>query len=289
MAVLSTLGLVFGGASMVSGLFGSSKGSDTAQQGYALQQQGSQIQAEAAKQQAAISKEQAASSVTFAGKERDINNLASQRSITAANQSYGINSGTIQAEQQIQAQQAQAMEIDARRQQLEVIRNQQRNRALALATGVGQAGQGAISGSALQGAYGQASGQSGVNLLGIQQNLQIGRNIYGLNQTISGNQIAMNDLQHTYALQQAQNQTAKSNLSFDYAVSNAGFQTRLADTQTLMSQGQGLINQGSGLVSQGQMQMQSGSSMMGLGQNLFSLGMNADKLWGSSIFGSFKL
>lgn len=287
MAALSTLGLVLGGASMVSGLFGSSQGSSTAQQGYALQQQGSQIQADAAKQQAQISKEQAAASVTFAGQERDINNLASQQSMTAANQSYGINNSTIQAEQSIQAQQAKAMEIDARRQQLEVIRNHQRSRAVALATGIAQGGQGALGSSAIQGAYGQASGQTGVNLLGIQQNLQIGRDIYGLNQTISGNQIAMNDLQRTYAMQQAQNQTSKSNLTYDYAVSNAGFQTRLADTQTLMAQGQGLINQGSGLVSQGQMQMSSGNTMMGLGSNIFNMGMNADKLWGSNIFGSF--
>jgi hypothetical protein len=98
----------------------------------------------------------------------------------------------------------------------------------------------------------------------------------------------MNDLQHNYALQQAANQTTKSNIAYNYAVANAGFQTRFADTQTLMSQGQGLVNQGSGLVSQGQMQMQQGSQFMGLGQNLFSMGTNADKLFagGGSAFGS---
>lgn len=286
MAALSSIGLALGGASMISGLFGQSKGEKEAQQGYALQQQGSQLQAQAAQQQASISKEQAAASVVFAGKERDINNLASQQSITAANQSYGINDSTIQSEQKIQAQNAQAMELNARRQQLEVIRNQQRNRALALATGVNNGGS-ATRSSALQGAYGQASGQSGVNLLGIQQNLQIGENIYGLNQGISNNQIALNDLQRTYSIQQANNQTSKSNLTFDYAQSNAGFQTRLADTQTLMSQGQGLVNQGAGLVSQGQMQTQAGNSMFSAGPSIFNMGMNANQLWGSSIFGSF--
>lgn len=287
MAALSSLGLAFGAASMIGGLFGQNEGRETSERGYALQQQGSQIQAQAAKQQAGISKEQAAASVVFAGRERDINNLASQQSITAANQSYGINNSTIQAQQQVEAQKAQAMELDARRQQLEVIRNQQRNRALALATGVNNGGS-AIRSSAVQGAYGQASGQTGVNLLGIQQNLQIGENIYGLYQTVSNNQIALNDLQRSYTLQQAQNQTAKSNLTFDYATSNAGFQTRLADTQTLMSQGQGLVNQGAGLVSQGQMQTQAGNSMFSAGPSIFNMGMNADKLWGSNIFGSFK-
>lgn len=286
MAVLSSLGLALGGASMIGGMFQQNAGRQQSQQGFALQQQGSQIQAEAARQQAGISKEQAAASVVFAGRERDLNNLASQQSISTANQSFGINNATIQAQQQIEAQKAQAMEMDARRQQLEVIRNQQRGRAMALATATAQ---GAKSGSGLQGGYGQVSGQSGVNLLGIQQNLQIGRDIFGLNQTISGNQIALNDLQRSYALQQAQNQTTKSNMMFDYATSNAGFQTRLADTQTLMSQGQGLVNQGAGLVSQGQMQTQAGNSMFSAGPSLFSMGSNMSQLWGSNVFGSFKI
>lgn len=288
MAVLSSLGLALGGASMVGGLFQQSAGRRTSQRGFELQQQGSLIQAEAARQQAGISKEQAAASVGFAGRERDINTLASQQSMVAANQSFGINNSTIQAQQQIEAQKARAMELDARRQQLEAIRTQQRNRAIALATGVAQGGSVNRS-SALQGAYGQASGQTGVNLLGIQQNLQIGQDIYGLNQTISNNQIALNDLQRSYAMQQAQNQTAKSNLTFDFAQSNAGFQTRLADTQTLMSQGQGLVNQGAGLVSQGQMQSQAGSSMFSAGPSIFSMGSNASQLWGSNIFGSFRI
>lgn len=286
MAVLSSLGMALGGASMIGGLFQQDAGRKQSQQGYALQQQGSQIQAEAARQQAGISKEQAASSVMFAGRERDLNTLASQQSIAAANQSFGINNSTIQAQQQVEAQKAQAMEMDARRQQLEVIRNQQRGRAMALTAATAQ---GAKSGSGLQGGYGQVSGQSGVNLLGIQQNLQTGRDIFGLNQTISGNQIALNDLQRSYAVQQALNQTTKSNMMFDYASSNAGFQTRMADTQTMMSQGQGLVNQGSGIVSQGQMQTQAGNSMFSAGPSLFGMASNADKLWGSSIFGSFKV
>lgn len=288
MAALSSLGFALGGASMIGGLFQQNAGRQQSQRGFELQQQGSLIQAEAARQQAGISKEQAASSVVFAGRERDINVLASQQSIDAANRSEVINTSTVQAQQQIEAQKARAMELDARRQQLEIIRNQQRNRALAVTTGVAQGG--SIRGSsALQGAFGQASGQTGVNLLGVQQNLEIGRTITGLNETISNNQIALNDLQRSFALQQAQNQTAKSNLTFDFAQSNAGFQTRLADTQTMMSRGQGLVNQGSGLVQQGQMQTQAGASMFSAGPSIFSMGMSGSQLWGSNIFGSFKL
>lgn len=279
MAALTALALAAGVASMGYGLYEQQQGKDTAQQGYALQQQGSQIQAQAAKQQADISKEQAASSVTFAGQDRDISLLASQQSVDASNKSYGINQGIIGNEQAVEAQKAQAMELDARRQQLETIRNQQRGRALALTNATAQ---GASKGSGLQGGYGQVSGQTGVNELGIQQNLQIGENIFGLNTAISNSRIAENDLEHTYALQQAANQTAKSNLTYQYATANAGYQTRLADTQTLMSQGQGLVNQGSGIVSQGQMQMQQGSQFISAGPGIFSMATNADKLLSGS-------
>lgn len=277
MAALTALALAAGVASMGYGLYEQSEGRDKAQQGYALQQQGSQLQAQAAQQQAGISKEQAASSVTFAGQERDVNLLSSQQSVDASNKSYGINQGIIQNEQLVEGQKAQAMELDARRQQLEVIRNQQRGRALALTNATAQ---GASKGSGLQGGYGQVSGQSGVNALGIQQNLEIGRNIFGLNTGISNSRIAENDLEHSYSLQQAANQTAKANLSYNYATVNAGYQTRLADVQTLMSQGQGLVNQGSGVVSQGQSQIQAGQSFFNAGPGMFSMATNADKLLG---------
>lgn len=284
MAVLTSLALAAGVGSMAYGLYEKQAGQSKAAEGYAQQQQGYNIQAQAAQQQAGISKEQAASSVQFAGQERDINVLASNQSISASNQSYGINQSTIQSEQQIELQKKQAMEIDGRRQQMEVIRNQQRARAMGLTAATAQ---GASKGSGLQGGYGQASGQTGVNLLGIQQNLDIGRNIFGFNETISGNRIQQNDLEHSYSLQQAANQTAKANLTYGYAVANAGFQTRLADTQTLMSQGQGYVNRGSGVVSQGQGQIASGNSFFQAGPQLFSMGMNANQLLGGNSGGNF--
>lgn len=81
----------------------------------------------------------------------------------------------------------QAMEISARRQQMEVLRNQQRARSLALNNATSQ---GAQFGSGLQGGYGQVAGQSGVNLLGISQGLQSGQQMFGLNQQV--NQQKMN-------------------------------------------------------------------------------------------------
>lgn len=277
---------IIGGGSALYGLFEGAEGRDKAEQGYALQQQGSQIQAQAAQQQAGISKEQAASSVVYAGQDRDLNILAAQQSVDASNASTALSKSSITAQQNIEAQNKQAMELDARRNQLEIIRNQQRTRALGLATAVGS---GSSKGSGLQGAYGQASGQTGVNLLGVQQNLQIGENIFGQNAQISQNNIASADLQNQYAIQQAANQTAKSNLTYSYAQVNAGYQSRLADTQTLASQGAGLIAQGGGQVNLGQSQQAAGNSFINAGSSIFSAATNFQKLGGSnfsSIFGT---
>ncbi len=283
MAALTALALAAGVGSMAYGVYEKTQGQNQAQQGYALQQQGAQQQAYAASQQAQISKEQAASSVGFAGQERDINLLASQQSIEASNKSFEISKNIITSEQGVEKQKMQAMEIDARRQQMEIIRNQQRGRALSLTTGVAQGGSGFVGGaSARGGAYGQIAGQTGVNLLGVQQNLEIGRNIFGLNQNISNQRIAGNELEHTYALQQAANQTAKANLTYQYAVSNAGYQTRLADTQTTMSQGAGLIARGGGQAALGQAQIASGNSFFQAGPSLFQMGMNTNQLFGGS-------
>lgn len=287
MPALTSLALAAGVGSMAFGAYNSYEGHQQAEQGAEQAQRGAQMQAEAARQQAGISKEQAASSVVFAGQERDVNILASQQSIDASNKSFEINKGIIAGERGVEEQKNKAMELDARRQQLEVVRNQQRGRALALTTGVAQGGQGFVGGSSARGgAYGQASGQTGVNLLGIQQNLEIGRNIFGLNQGISDSRVAQADLEHTYSLQQAANQTTKAQTAFSYAVANAGFQTRLADTQTLMSQGQGQVNMGQGQMQLGQMQAQFGGQLMSAGPAIFSAATNFNQLSGSSFWGS---
>lgn len=80
--------------------------------------------------------------------------------------------------QKLEAQRRRAMELDARRRQLEMMRQMQRARALALVT---HTAQGAQFGSTLEGAYGQISGQTMFNQQGVLQNLEIGRNMFGLN------------------------------------------------------------------------------------------------------------
>jgi len=92
----------------------------------------------------------------------------------------------IKLQQQVEAQRQHAMELDAHRKQLETVRNMQRARSLALSTATNQ---GAQFGSGLQGGYGQISGESGTNMLGINQGLEIGENVFGLNAQISQQKI----------------------------------------------------------------------------------------------------
>lgn len=105
-------------------------------------------------------------------------------------------------QQQIAEQQKQeairqrAMELDGRRRSLEAVRQQQRARALALATTTAQ---GASQGSGLMGAYGQISGQSNTNLLGIQQQLGFGREMFASNQLMSQARMGYADASSNYA------------------------------------------------------------------------------------------
>jgi hypothetical protein len=85
-------------------------------------------------------------------------------------------------ESMVDLQRNQAMQISAQRQQMEILRTNQRARSMALTNATSQ---GAQLGSGLSGGYGQIAGQSGNNLLGVDQNLTIGNNIFGLNTQIS--------------------------------------------------------------------------------------------------------
>lgn len=286
-------GLALGGASLFHGMSEAQRGRErseegfrTQQEGYRLQQLGAGIQGEAARDRAQISRDQAGSSVEFSSRNRVLELAAAQQSFEAAQKSGEINKGIVQAELQNERFRMQAMELDARRKGTEVIRNQQRARALALASATAQ---GAGRGSGLQGGYGQISGQSNVNALGIQQNLDIGRGIFAQNSNISQARIAGNELEVLYAQQRAANVTARSQMAYDYAQANAGFQTRLADTETRMAEGAGIIAQGGGVVNfgQGQVNMgqaltQSGNMFMGAAGTIFNMGMTGSNFFGGT-------
>lgn len=94
-------------------------------------------------------------------------------------------------QQKIEAQKMQAMELDAKRRQLEVFRNVQRAKSMAL---VNATGQGAGQGSGLAGGYGQVAGEAENNLLGVKQALETGRNIFDINADMSQHKMALADL-----------------------------------------------------------------------------------------------
>lgn len=112
--------------------------------------------------QAAIAKDQANVSMDIATQERGINH-----------------------------QKQQAMELAGRRQQLEIIRNNQRARAMAENNATGQNAQ---FGSGLQGGLAQVADQSLFNLVGVNSALETGRSIAGFNDKISQDKIRMAQL-----------------------------------------------------------------------------------------------
>lgn len=97
-------------------------------------------------------------------------------------------------QQQIEAEAVKrnAMELTAHRSQLEVVRNNQRARAMATNNATSQ---GAQFGSGLSGGLGQIQGQSGTNLLGINQNLATGEQLSSINTRIDQYQGQVTQLQ----------------------------------------------------------------------------------------------
>lgn len=267
---------VIGAASLGYGLYSRMEANDASEEAYQRQQQGSLIQAQAAQRMNAISKEQAASSVDYAGREYDINRQSSQDSLSASQQSQIINREITQLSQKVEVERKQAMEIDARRQNLEIIRNQQRARSLALSTSTAQ---GSSRGSGLQGGYAQIAGQTGFNLMGVQQSLNTGRNIFDLNSQITDQKLGMSSLEDQYALQRFNSQNQKAQLTYDYAQINAGYQTRLADAQTLSSQGQGVVNQGQGMLGMAQNDAAMANTFIGAAGTIAGMGQPLNNLY----------
>lgn len=133
--------------------------------------------------------------------------IGSANASTASNNYYKTQSKIAGLEGEVNDQRKAAMEVDARRRQLEIVRNNQRARSMAQTTATNQ---GAQMGSGLQGAYSGISGQSETNLLGVNQNLEIGRNIFGLDTQISQQRIMASNFQGQQASDQAMAQMGGS-------------------------------------------------------------------------------
>lgn len=92
-------------------------------------------------------------------------------------QAAGYSSNIAQLDMQVQAQRQQQMALDAKRNNLQQLRNAQMARMTSLSNATNS---GAQFGSALSGAYGGIAGKTGNADLAIGQNLQIGKNIFSL-------------------------------------------------------------------------------------------------------------
>jgi len=104
-------------------------------------------------------------------------------------QKYQVSENTAQLEMQQNAVRRQAMEMSARRSQLETLRTAQRARAFAIQAGATQTG--SLTGSGIQGGIAETENQGLFGLQGINQSLQSGRQMFGLDASIDANKIRM--------------------------------------------------------------------------------------------------
>src|SRR5882762_9034564 len=92
-----------------------------------------------------------------------------------------------------------AMELAARRNSLEVLRANQRARSTAINNATNQ---GAQFGSGLQGGLAQVQDQGLFNLAGVNQNLEIGEAMFGINKQITGQKQQLTQVQGQQATDQ---------------------------------------------------------------------------------------
>lgn len=118
-----------------------------------------------------------------------------------ASQEAGVSQEITGLQGQENQQRQLAMQISARRQQTETTRKAQMASAQGLAAGVNQ---GAQFGTGVQAGQQQATSEGTYNLQGINQNLEIGNALFGIQSQITGKQIQMSGLQGQQASAQGQ-------------------------------------------------------------------------------------
>lgn len=153
-----------------------------------------------------------------------------------AKQSAQISQNIAGDEEGINDQKRQQMEMSARRQNLETLRNAQRQRSQATASAVNQ---GANMGSGIQGGLGQITDQTGTNLQGVNQNLAIGENIFNYNDQISEQKKALANVQSSQATDTALMSLGNGLVSSASTIGNIGKFAGggISDFMSLMSPG----------------------------------------------------
>lgn len=111
---------------------------------------------------------------------------------SAADDAHAAQVGIFNQEIEANKQKYNAMVLASRRQQLDILRNSQRARALALSSATNQ---GAQYGTGIQGGLNQIEGQTNTNLLGNAQGLEIGRNMSTISDNISRFNMQLSDAQ----------------------------------------------------------------------------------------------
>lgn len=109
-------------------------------------------------------------------------------SVSAAQASASANRDIAASQQQANQISLRAMEVESRRRQLETIRQGQiaKSQSTAVATA-----QNAQLGSGLQGGIAQVSGEQNFNLLGLNQNLDLGKEMASVNNRISQDRMSL--------------------------------------------------------------------------------------------------
>jgi hypothetical protein len=153
-----------------------------------------------------------------------------------AHEAADINIGIAGDEQQINEQKRLQMEMSARRQQVEVMRNAQRAGAQSTAAA---ANQGALFGSGYAGGQGQITAQATFDEQGINNNLSIGENIFSINNDISSKKMQLSSVQANQATDTALMSLGGSVVSNAGTIGNIGkfAGSGLSDYASLMRPG----------------------------------------------------
>lgn len=135
------------------------------------------------------------------------------------NSAAGTQSNIAGLQGDIEDQRHKAMELSAHRQQTEILRNNQRARAMAMSNATSQ---GAQFGTGLQGGLAQVEDQGLFNLAGVSQNLEIGQAQFGINKEITAQKQQLALTQGQIAQTQGQVAQAQGQMTTDQSIASLG-------------------------------------------------------------------
>lgn len=133
-----------------------------------------------------------------------------------AGQIAGVEGDVAQQEMAINAQRRQQMVLTAQRQQMQTLRNVQLARSMALSAATNQ---GAQFGTGLAGGLAQIGGQGANDLLNLNQNFEIGKNVFDLNTKIDEDRMKISSLGGQMADYQGKQANAQGIMNMGSAIS----------------------------------------------------------------------